>query len=128
VHVKEHEFFRRDEDDLYCEIALNYTTLVLGGSVKVPTLDGDESVSIPEGTQSGASFKLRSRGMPNVSGRGRGDLHVSVKVAVPKKLSKDQKKAVEELSRLLPPDHVEQAQRDEGGEKPFFARVKDIFG
>ena len=128
VHVKEHSFFRRDDDDLYCEIAVNYTTLVLGGTVKVPTLDGDEAVSIPEGTQSGASFKLRSRGMPNVSGRGRGDLHVSVKVAVPKKLSKDQKKAVEDLSKLLPADHVEQATRETSAEKPFFERVKDIFG
>ena len=113
VHVKEHSFFRRDDDDLYCEIAVNYTTLVLGGTVKVPTLDGDEAVSIPEGTQSGASFKLRSRGMPNVSGRGRGDLHVSVKVAVPKKLSSEQKKAVEELAKLLPADHVEQATRED---------------
>ena len=94
----------------------------LGGTVKVPTLDGDEAVSIPEGTQSGASFKLRSRGMPNVSGRGRGDLHVSVKVAVPKKLSKEQKQLLEQLRKTLPQDvEIEE-------EKPFFERVKDIFG
>jgi molecular chaperone DnaJ len=128
VHVQEHAFFRREDDDLFCEIAVNYPTLVIGGSVKVPTLDGEDSLPIPEGTQSGATFRLRGRGMPNVSGRGRGDLHVSVKAAVPKKLSKEQRKAVEELARVLPAGHVEQATRDTGAEKPFFERVKDIFG
>jgi molecular chaperone DnaJ len=128
VHVQEHAFFRREDDDLYCEIAVNYPTLALGGTVKVPTLDGDDSLQIPESTQSGTTFRLRGRGMPSVSGRGRGDLHVSVKVAVPKKLSRDQRKAIEELSKLLPTGHVEQATRDTGAEKPFFERVKDIFG
>jgi molecular chaperone DnaJ len=64
--------------------------------------------------------------MPNVSGRGRGDLYVTVKVAVPKKLSREQRKAIEDLRRTLP-DLVEHTPRD-GAEKPFFERVKDIFG
>jgi molecular chaperone DnaJ len=129
IHVREHPFFRRDEDDLHAEIAIGYPTLVLGGSVKVPTLDGEETLSIPEGTQSGASFKLRGRGMPNVSGRGKGDLYFSVKVAVPKKLSREQRKAMEDLAQVLPADQVEQSTRDAAnGEKPFFERVRDIFG
>jgi molecular chaperone DnaJ len=126
VHVAEHPVFHRQEDDLHCEVSVGFATLALGGSVSVPTLDGEESLSVPDGTQSGTVFKLKGRGMPNVSGRGRGDLFVSVKVAVPRKLSREQKKLVEELKRVLP-DKVEQTRRDEG-EKPFFERVKDIFG
>jgi molecular chaperone DnaJ len=125
-HVAEHPVFRREDDELYCELAISYTTLALGGSITVPTLDGEETLSIPEGTQSGATLRLKGRGMPNVSGRGRGDLHVNVKVAVPKKLTREQRKALEELKRVLPAS-VEQTQRD-SGEKPFFERVKDIFG
>lgn len=129
VHVQEHPFFRRDNDDLYCEVAISYPTLVLGGAVKVPTLDGDETLTVPEGTQSGASFKLRGRGMPNVSGRGKGDLYISVKVAVPKKLTREQRKAMEDLASVLPVDQVEQSTRDAGNaDKPFFERVRDIFG
>ena len=128
VHVQEHPFFHREEDDLYCELPVTFPLLALGGDARVPLIDGEDQIKIPAGTQTGARFKLRGKGMPNVSGRGRGDLHVSVKVAVPKKLSKEQKKAVEDLSKLLPADHVEQATRETSAEKPFFERVKDIFG
>jgi molecular chaperone DnaJ len=126
IHVAEHPFFRREEDDLYSEVAAGYGTLVLGGTIEVPTLDGEETVAVPEGTQSGATFRLKGRGMPHVSGRGRGDLYVSVKVAVPKKLTREQRKAVEELSRLLPAE-IERTKRDTA-DKPFFERVRDIFG
>jgi molecular chaperone DnaJ len=126
VHVADHPVFQREDDDLHCELAVGYPTLALGGSVQVPTLDGEETLTIPEGTQSGATFRLRGRGMPNVSGRGKGDLHVAIKVAVPKKLSREQRKTLEELKRVLPSE-VRQTQRGEE-EKPFFERVKDIFG
>jgi molecular chaperone DnaJ len=95
--------------------------------VKVPTLDGEEPLSIPEGTQSGATFRIRGKGMPNVSGRGRGDLFVQVKVAVPRKLSREQKKAIDELRKTIP-EKVEQTSRDGDAEKSVFERVKDIFG
>jgi molecular chaperone DnaJ len=128
VHVAEHPVFRREDDDLHCELSIGFPTMALGGSVKVPTLDGEESLTIPEGTQSGSTFRIRGKGVPNVSGRGKGDLYVSVKVAVPKKLTRDQKKVLDELRRTLP-DHVEQTSRDnDGGEKSVFERVKDIFG
>ncbi len=71
-------------------------------------------------------LKIKHKGLPNVSGRGHGDLFVSVVAAVPKKLSKEQRKAMEELRRLLPTD-VQQTERDTG-EKSVFERVKDIFG
>jgi molecular chaperone DnaJ len=126
VHVQEHSFFHREEDDLYCEMPISFPTLALGGSVKVPTLDGREDVHIPAGTQPGTRFKLRGKGMPYGNGRGHGDLHVIARVAVPKKLSKEQKRLLEELAATLPQEKLD-GDGDEA-EKPFFERVKDIFG
>jgi molecular chaperone DnaJ len=127
VHVQEHSFFHREDDDLYCELPMTFPTLALGGTVKVPTLDGREELHIPAGTQPGARFKLRGKGMPNVSGRGHGDLHVIARVSVPKKLNKEQKQLLEELARTLPAGKDDPADAD-GGDRPFFERVKDIFG
>jgi molecular chaperone DnaJ len=126
VHVQEHSFFQREEDDLYCEMPISYPTLALGGSIKVPTLGGREDVHVPAGTQPGTRFKLRGKGMPHVNGRGHGDLHVIARVAVPTKLTKEQKHLLEELGRTLPQETLD----DEEGsdDKPFFERVKDIFG
>ena len=126
VHVQEHSFFHREGDDLYCEVPIPFPTLALGGEIHVPTLDGRETLHVPGGTQAGARFKVRGKGMPNVSGRGHGDLHVIARVSVPKKLTKDQKRLLEELSRTMPPETVD-ADGDES-EKPFFERVKDMFG
>lgn len=127
VHVQEHSFFHREEDDLYCELPMSFPTLALGGTVTVPTLDGREDLHIPSGTQPGARFKLRGKGMPNVSGRGRGDLHVIARVSIPKKLNKEQKQLLEDLARTLPSEKDGTADGD-GGDRPFFERVKDIFG
>ncbi len=126
VHVQEHSFFHREGDDLYCEVPIPFPTLALGGDINVPTLDGRETLHVPGGTQAGARFKVRGKGMPNVSGRGHGDLHVIARVSVPKKLTKDQKRLLEELSRTMPPETLD-ADGDES-EKPFFERVKDMFG
>jgi molecular chaperone DnaJ len=127
VHVQEHPFFQRDGDDLYCELPIPFPTLALGGEVTVPTLAGDEEVKVSAGTQAGTRFKLRGKGMPNVSGRGHGDLYAIAKVAVPKKLTKEQKHLLEELAKTMPAEKVETDAGD-GGEKPFFEKVKDIFG
>jgi molecular chaperone DnaJ len=127
VHVQEHHFFHREGDDLFCELPISYPTLALGGEVKVPTLNGREELRIPAGTQPGARFKLRGKGMPNVSGRGHGDLHVIAGAAVPTKLTKEQKHLLEELAKTLPAADVDLDKAD-GAEKPFFERVKDIFG
>ena len=128
VHVQEHSFFHREGDDLYCEMPIGFPTLALGGTVKVPTLNGQEDLSIPAGTQTGARFKIRGKGMPSVSGRGRGDLHVIAKVAIPKKLTKEQKHLIEELGKTLKDEKVSLENSDDAGDKPFFERVKDIFG
>jgi molecular chaperone DnaJ len=126
VHVQEHAFFHRDGDDLYCELTIPFHTMALGGEVKVPTLNGREELSVPGGTQPGARFKLRGKGMPNVSGRGHGDLHVIARVGVPKKLTKEQRLIIEELGRAMP-DRTDGDGAD-AADKPFFERVKDIFG
>ena len=125
IHVQEHAFFHREGDDLYCELPMGFPTLALGGEVKVPTLDGREDLSIPAGTQPGARFRIRGKGMPNVSGRGHGDLHVIARVEVPKKLTREQKQLLEQLARTMPnqPDVAAAAE-----DKPFFEKVKDIFG
>jgi molecular chaperone DnaJ len=123
VHVQEHAFFHREGDDLYCELPISFPTLALGGTVKVPTLNAGEDLSIPSGTQPGTRFRLRGKGMPSVSGRGHGDLHVIARAAVPKKLSREQKLILEQLAETMPA----QAEADTEEEKPFFERVKDIF-
>jgi molecular chaperone DnaJ len=99
----------------------------MGGAVPVPTMTGDEPIKIPAGTQPGARFKLRGKGMPNVSGRGHGDLYAVIRVAIPKKLTKEQKHLLEELARTMPQETVEPGEPDEA-DKPFFEKVKDIFG
>ena len=127
VHVQEHPFFHRDGNDLYCEIPLNFPTLALGGEIQIPTLDGDEAFEVPEGTQTGTSFRLRGRGMPDVAGRGKGDLLVTVKAITPKKLSREQRKLMEQLATALPKEKYEPTLRSDE-DKGIFERVKDIFG
>ncbi|HEX5474936.1 MAG TPA: molecular chaperone DnaJ [Vicinamibacterales bacterium] len=127
VHVQDHPIFQREGDDLYCERAIGFPTLALGGTLQVPTLNGHEAVDVPTGTQPGARFRLRGKGMPNVSGRGHGDLYVIVRPTVPKKLTREQKHLLEELAKVLPDEHPA-VPADDAQEKPFFEKVKDIFG
>ena len=127
IHVQEHPFFHREGDDLYCELPVTYPLLALGGELRVPTVKDEDEVTVPAGTQPGARFKLRGKGMPSVSGRGRGDLYVIARVAVPKKLTRDQKHLLEELAKTMPQSALD-PESGEGSEKPFFEKVKDIFG
>jgi len=129
VHVHEHEFFRRDGNNLFCEIPVNFTTVALGGEIQVPTLDGSDTIKIPEGTQTGTTLRLRGKGMPDVNGRGRGDLFATVQVQTPKKLSREQRALLEQLSKALPTEKFEPRPRDEEqDERNLFDRVKDMFG
>jgi molecular chaperone DnaJ len=127
VHVQDHDVFHREEDDLFCHLTVSFPTLAMGGTMAVPTMRGDEQIKIPAGTQVGARFKLRGKGMPNVNGRGHGDLYAIARVAVPKKLTKEQKHLLEELARTMPVETLETSESDDG-DKPFFEKVKDIFG
>jgi molecular chaperone DnaJ len=129
VHVQEHEFFRRDGNNLFCEVPVNFTTLALGGEIQVPTLDDPETVKVPEGTQTGTTLRIRNKGMPDVNGRGRGDLFATIQVRTPKKLNKEQRKLIEQLADVLPKEKFEpRPHADEENERNLFDRVKDMFG
>lgn len=119
VHEVPHPRFRREGQDLWCDVAITYPEACLGTEVVVELLDGStERLRIPEGTQPGEQFRLRGKGMPSPHGRGRGDLIVRVAVSVPKTVSREER---ELLSRLLELER----QRQDG--KGFFDRVKDVF-
>lgn len=129
AHVEEHPFFKRDGENLHCEVTVPYPTLVLGGRIPVPTLDEPEELDIPAGTQASTTFRLRGKGLPIVTGRSKGDLFVSVGVAVPRKLTREQRRAIEELASVWPNPPIEPRSRaEQDQEKPFFERVRDIFG
>jgi molecular chaperone DnaJ len=130
IQVQEHAFFRRDGNDLYCEIPVNFTTLALGGEIRVPLVLGEtEPLKVPEGTATGTTFRVRGKGMPDVSGRGKGDLMVTVQVAVPRKLNKQQKQLLEQLAAALPAEKFEpRATESEHDDRNLFEKVKDIFG
>jgi len=128
VHVGNHAFFQREGDDLLCDMPVTFPTLALGGEIDIPTLTDPTTINIPKGTQADTRFRLRGKGMPNVNGRGQGDLYVRVQVAVPTKLSLEQKTLLEELGATLSDRVLEPVSADTEEERPFFDRVKDIFG
>lgn len=129
IHVQDHEFFRREGDNLFCEVPVNFTTVALGGEIRVPTLDGQDTVKVPEGTQTGTTLRLRGKGMPDVNGRGRGDLFATVQVRTPRKPNKAQRELLEKLAEALPKEEFEpRAHADEPHERNLFDRVKDMFG
>jgi molecular chaperone DnaJ len=129
VHVQDHPFFHREGDDLYCEVPASFPILALGGEIQVPTLEGSEPLQIPAGTQAGARFRIRGKGLRNVGGHGRGDLYVAVSVAIPKKLTREQRELIAELGESLPTPEPDLRQpRSDAGDRPFFDRVRDIFG
>lgn len=120
IKVTEHPIFERRDNDLHCTLPVNIAQAVLGAEINIETFDGPQSIKILEGTQSGAHFRLRNLGVPEVNGRGRGDLYVHIDVQVPKKLTKDQRRLFEQLRELLP---VENAPH----EKSMFEKVRDFF-
>jgi len=120
LHVKPHEIFQRDGDDLLCEVPVGFVQAVLGAEIDVPTLDGKSSIKIPPGTQPGTMFRLRGKGVKNIQGYGSGDLHVRVTVEVPTHLSAAQKAKLQEFAALC-----------NGQESPlsqsFFEKARKLF-
>ena len=96
--VRDHEFYQRDEDDIYIELPLTITEAILGCKKEVPTLYGNVNLSIPSGTQSGAKLRLKGKGVTNVNTKRKGDMYVITKVIIPEKLTRDQKKLIESLN------------------------------
>lgn len=99
--VKSHEFFERDGNDLHCVIPISFPQAALGAELDIPTLEGETKLKIPEGTQSGKEFRIRSKGVPFLNEHGRGDLIVQVMVQTPKKLNKVQRELVRQLADTL---------------------------
>jgi molecular chaperone DnaJ len=122
LEVKEHPFFERRGADLYCTIPVSLPQAALGATLKVPTLKGEDELEIPEGTQSGQIFRQKGKGLPNPHG-GRGDLYVSIHVAIPSKVSREQRRLLEQLGQSMKVENkpVERS-------SSFFDKVKDIFG
>jgi len=123
LEVKEHAFFERRGADLYCTIPVSIAQAALGTELSVPGLNGEEKLKIPEGTQSGAVFRIKGHGLPDPRGGGKGDLYYHVRVITPSKLNRDQRKLMEQLGATLKVDN-KPAERGSS----FFDKVKDIFG
>ena len=123
IHVKEHDLFERQGDDLYCDVPIKFTLAALGGTIEVPTLSnasGRVSLKIPSGTQDGTVFKLRERGMPNLRGGGKGNQYVRVHIEVPKKLSGEQKSLLEQFAKSC-------GDTDHPVEDSFWEKARKIF-
>jgi molecular chaperone DnaJ len=121
VSVREHPLFTRQDADIICELPVSFTQAALGAKVVVPTLDGKVEFPVPAGTQSGKVFRLRNKGVPHLSGGGRGDQYVHVTVEVPRHLTKKQKDLLEQLS-----DTMGETQTPKS--KSFIDKVKEVFG
>lgn len=101
LHVKEHAFFERDGNDLHCVVPISFTQAALGAEIRVPTLEGEQILKVPDGTQSGTTLRLRGKGVPVLNGHGKGDLFVEVRIQTPGKLSKRQRELLQELEGTL---------------------------
>jgi len=99
IHVRPHELFERDGNNLFCTIPIKFTAAALGGTIRVPTLTGRADLRIPAGTQNGEMFRLRGMGMPSLRGVGKGDQYVRIQIDVPKTLSSEQKAKLTEFAK-----------------------------
>ena len=120
VHIKEHQIFQRDADDLYCDVPIPFSVAALGGEIDVPTLEGRAHLKVPAGTQSGQMFKLRGKGIVNVNDHGHGDLFARLIVEVPSHLNADQRRKLEEFAALCGEENTPMR-------KGFFERAKEFF-
>ena len=120
LYVKPHKFFERDGTTVLCEVPINIVQATLGADIKVPTLDGQVTMKVPEGTQPGKVLRLKGKGIPSLRGGGRGDQLVRIKVVVPTKLSDKQKDALRKFADISK-DNINPE------EKSFMDKVKDFF-
>ena len=122
VKVNKHPFLLRDDDKLLCELPVSFALSTLGGTVEVPTLEGLEELDVPAGTQPGETIRIRGRGLPRLGRSGKGDLYVRVAVEIPRKLSKQQKKLLEDFRQ------TEQKNNTFPQTKNFLEQLKSYFG
>ena len=121
LHVKEHPFFAREGNDLHCVIPISFSQAALGAEIRVPTLDGEHALKVPEGTQSGTTMRIRGKGVPVLNGHGKGDLFVEVRVQTPGKLNKRQRELLQEFEGMTQVENKPQR-------RTLLGKVKDIFG
>ena len=119
VTVRPDELFQRDGYDVWVTIPITFSQAVLGDNITVPTIDGKVEYTLPEGTQSGTTFRLRGKGIQYLNGRGRGDMYVKCDVEIPKKLNKTQREALKKFEGTLKEENYEKR-------KGFFRKLKDI--
>ena len=117
IGVRPHPLFRREGTSVLCEAPITFTQAVLGGEMEIPTIDGKVKYEIPEGTQTGTTFRLRGKGIPNMNGRGRGDQYVTVYIETPRNLTREQKEALRKFSDTLKENNYEER-------KSFFKKFK----
>jgi molecular chaperone DnaJ len=120
LHVKEHAVFEREGKDLFCAVPISFAQASLGAEIKIPTLEGEATIKIAEGTQTGTSFRLRHKGVPVLNGGGRGDLYVEVKVHTPTKLTRRQRELLQELDSIAGVDNKIE-------KRSLLSKVKDMF-
>lgn len=120
VRVRPHKLFRREGNDLYCDIPITFAQAAIGASIEVPTLFERVKFDLPEGTQSGTKFRLKGKGVKDVNGYGVGDLYITVNVEVPKHLNAKQKEALNKFAEECGEDTYE-------GRKNFFETMKELF-
>src|SRR4029453_1669544 len=119
IHLAEHERFERQGSNLYASLPITFAQAALGADVFVGTIDGEEKIKIPNGTQTGTVFRIKGKGMPVLGGRGHGDLFVSVSVVTPTSLTREQRKLLEQLAVVENKDLED---------KGLVDKVRDIFG
>ena len=119
IHVAEHEQFERQGSNLYEAVPITFAQAALGADLMVKTLDGEEKLKVPMGTQTGTVFRLKGKGMPQLGGRGKGDLFVSVSVITPTSLTREQRRLLEQLAEVENKDLED---------KGLVDKVRDIFG
>jgi molecular chaperone DnaJ len=120
LHVRAHDIFQRDGDDLLCEVPISFVQATLGGEVEVPTLNGKSLIKVPAGTQPGTMFRLKGKGVRNVQGYGHGDLHVRINVEVPTRLTGAQREKLQEFAALC-------NGQETPGLQSFFEKAKRLF-
>ena len=121
LHVKEHPFFAREGNDLHCVVPISITQAAMGAEIRVPTLEGEHTLKVPDGTQPSTTFRIRNKGVPVLNGHGKGDLYVEVRVQIPNKLNKRQRELLQELETTAKVDNQPQL-------RSLIGKVKDIFG
>ncbi len=126
IHVKKHDIFDRNADDLFCEVPVPFEIAALGGDVQVPTVDGYAMLKLAAGTENGKVFRLRGKGMPNVEGFETGDLHVKISIEVPVRLNQKQRKFIQDYADCVENSNYPAKNHFVSKAEAFFSRKKAI--